>query len=57
MHVIIKDYQVNQECYSDTSGKKFGSNYNLNLFEFNTRTILEISNGYICLSGFGAGWF
>jgi hypothetical protein len=38
-------------------GKKFGSNYNLNLFEFNTRTILEISNGYICLSGFGAGWF
>jgi hypothetical protein len=32
--------------------EKFGSNYNLNLFEFNTRTILEISNGYICLSGF-----
>jgi hypothetical protein len=37
--------------------KKICSNYNLNLFEFNTRTILEISNGYICLSGFGAGWF
>jgi hypothetical protein len=45
------------ECYSNSSGKKFGTKYNLNLFEFNTRTILEISNGYIRVSGFGAGWF